>query len=129
MGLFDKSTNLPTHISFSTRSEAFTYMLNYLMSEKKMEPMEAAKQANEFAEIFLAVECADDNERDIVQSLANELSNSRILNARTLINMKPMFDKNRNELIQLFDMISQNGIGSILSVKGGMIISKLAKRK
>lgn len=80
--------------------------------------------------IFLAVECADDNERDIVQSLANELSNSRILNARTLINMKPMFDKNRNELIQLFDMISQNnGIGSILSVKGGMIISKLAKRK
>lgn len=42
---------------------------------------------------------------------------------------KPMFDKNRNELIQLFDMISQNGIGSILSVKGGMIISKLAKRK
>lgn len=68
--------------------------------------------------IFLAVECADDNERDIVQSLANELSNSRILNARTLINMKPMFD-----------MISQNGIGSILSVKGGMIISKLAKRK
>lgn len=43
--------------------------------------------------IFLAVECADDNERDIVQSLANELSNSRILNARTLINMKPMFDK------------------------------------
>lgn len=43
--------------------------------------------------------------------------------------MKPMFDKNRNELIQLFDMISQNGIGSILSVKGGMIISKLAKRK
>lgn len=104
MGLFDKSTNLPTHISFSTRSEAFTYMLNYLISEKKMEPMEAAKQAN-------------------------ELSNSRILNARTLINMKPMFDKNRNELIQLFDMISQNGIGSILSVKGGMIISKLAKRK
>lgn len=79
--------------------------------------------------IFLAVECADDNERGIVQSLANELSNSRILNARTLINMKPMFDKNRNELIQLFDMISQNGIGSILSVKGGMIISKLAKRK
>lgn len=44
MGLFDKSTNLPTHISFSTRSEAFTYMLNYLISEKKMEPMEAAKQ-------------------------------------------------------------------------------------
>lgn len=39
------------------------------------------------------------------------------------------FIQNRNELIQLFDMISQNGIGSILSVKGGMIISKLAKRK
>ena len=39
-------------MSFSTRAEAFAYMLNYQLNEKKADPMEAAKKANEFAEIF-----------------------------------------------------------------------------
>lgn len=51
MGLFDKNKQ-PCNLSFSTRQEAFTYMLGYLINEKCLEPMEAAKQANEFAEIF-----------------------------------------------------------------------------
>ena len=39
-------------MSFSTRAEAFAYMLNYQLTEKKADPMEAAKNANEFADIF-----------------------------------------------------------------------------
>lgn len=39
-------------MTFSTRAEAFAYMLNYQLNEKKADPMEAAKKANEFAEIF-----------------------------------------------------------------------------
>ena len=39
-------------MSFATRAEAFAYMLNYQLNEKKADPMEAAKKANEFAEIF-----------------------------------------------------------------------------
>ena len=38
-------------MSFSTRAEAFAYMLNYQLTEKKADPMEAAKNANEFADI------------------------------------------------------------------------------
>lgn len=38
--------------NFSSRSEAFNSMLAYLIEEKKMDPMQAAKEANEFAEIF-----------------------------------------------------------------------------
>lgn len=51
MGLFDRQQQQP-RLDFTTRADAFSYMLKYLMDEKKMEPMEAAKQANEFAEIF-----------------------------------------------------------------------------
>lgn len=36
---------------FETRAEAFNYMLKYLM-DSGVEPLDAAKQANEFAEIF-----------------------------------------------------------------------------
>ena len=39
-------------MNFSTRAEAFAYMLNYQLNEKKADPMEAAKRANEFADIF-----------------------------------------------------------------------------
>lgn len=39
-------------MTFSTRAEAFAYMLSYQLNEKKADPMEAAKNANEFAEIF-----------------------------------------------------------------------------
>ena len=39
-------------MTFSTRAEAFAYMLSYQLNEKKADPMEAANNANEFADIF-----------------------------------------------------------------------------
>lgn len=47
---FRKTESAP--LSFATRAEAFAYMLSYQLNEKHVEPMEAAKRANEFAEIF-----------------------------------------------------------------------------
>lgn len=38
--------------NFSSRAEAFNSMLAYLIEEKKIDPMQAAKEANKFAEIF-----------------------------------------------------------------------------
>lgn len=48
--LFSKKES-PT-LRFTSRAEAFAYMLAYQMEEKKADPMEAAKKANEFADIF-----------------------------------------------------------------------------
>lgn len=39
-------------MKFATRGEAFGYMLSYMIEEKGSDPMEAARKANEFAEIF-----------------------------------------------------------------------------
>lgn len=39
-------------MKFSTRSEAFSYMLMYMIEEKHADPLEAAQKANEFADIF-----------------------------------------------------------------------------
>lgn len=46
-----KKTSLGT-TNFRSREEAFSAMLAYLIEEKGLEPMDAARQANEFAEIF-----------------------------------------------------------------------------
>ena len=50
--MFNKDKEALKTLEFKSRAEAFNYMLTYLLSEKKIEPAEAAKQANEFAEIF-----------------------------------------------------------------------------
>lgn len=39
-------------MQFTTRAEAFAYMLKYQLEEKRAEPMVAAEKANEFADIF-----------------------------------------------------------------------------
>lgn len=39
-------------MQFSTRAEAFAFMLKWQLEEKKADPMEAAEKANQFAEIF-----------------------------------------------------------------------------
>lgn len=49
--MFTKKEEART-MTFSTRAEAFAYMLSYQLNEKKADPMEAAKNANEFADIF-----------------------------------------------------------------------------
>lgn len=39
-------------LKFTTRAEAFSYMLMYMTEEKHADPLEAAQKANEFANIF-----------------------------------------------------------------------------
>lgn len=41
-------------MQFSTRAEAFAYMLKWQLEERKADPMEAAEKANQFADIFSA---------------------------------------------------------------------------
>ena len=53
MGFSMFQTKKPqTELKFTTRAEAFSYMLMYMTEEKHAEPLEAAQKANEFADIF-----------------------------------------------------------------------------
>lgn len=48
--MFPKKT--PPELKFASRADAFSYMLVYMVEEKHADPLEAAKKANEFADIF-----------------------------------------------------------------------------
>lgn len=52
MGFFDKKQVAEIRSDFSSRADAFAYMINYMIVEKKVEPMEAAEKADTFAKIF-----------------------------------------------------------------------------
>lgn len=51
MGVFQQKKPQPA-MKFTTRAEAFSYMLVYMTEEKHADPLEAAQKANEFADIF-----------------------------------------------------------------------------
>lgn len=51
MGLLPQKKT-PPEMRFSTRAEAFSYMLVYMTEERNADPLEAAQKANEFADIF-----------------------------------------------------------------------------
>lgn len=52
MGFFGDGARMKDMPRFTSRAEAFGYMLAYQMEEKKADPMEAAQRANEFADII-----------------------------------------------------------------------------
>lgn len=79
--------------------------------------------------LYVVVDCKDDTEKDAVQSALNELSNSRILSGSTIVNMFPLFMRNKNDLMELFNMIKTKGVSSLLSIKGGMLIKRLSSKK
>ena len=77
--------------------------------------------------INIAVDCVDDAERDAVQRVMEEISAMRLFNVNALVGMYPNMKAHQSELIQLFRLIRQNGVKSLFSVNGGVLLSKLAK--
>lgn len=77
--------------------------------------------------VFLAIECADEKERDEAQLILNELSNARVITADRLIKAYPMFKARETEIKQLFSMVSNNGIKGLLSIQGASLLAKLAR--
>lgn len=78
--------------------------------------------------IIIAVDCADDAQRDRVQDIVNEISGMRMLDGGKIEGMYPFFRLHHDEISQLFSMISRNGIKSVMSGQGLALITKLARR-
>ncbi len=78
--------------------------------------------------ITIAVDCADDQERDMVQDIMAEISGMGILSANSIIGMYPFLKANRAQIFELFGMVSKNGIKSIISAKGISMLTQLTRR-
>ena len=78
--------------------------------------------------IAIAVDCEDDAQRDRIQAIMDEISGMRMLNGGQIENMYPFFRTHQAELFQLFGMVSNGGIKSLMSGQGVALITKLAKR-
>ena len=77
--------------------------------------------------IIIAVDCADDAQRDKVQNIANEVSGMRLLTASRLIGMYPYVSAHRGDIAEIFSIVSTNGIKGIVSGRGIQLLTKLTR--
>lgn len=78
--------------------------------------------------IIIAVDCADDAQRDRVQGIMNEISGMRVLDGTKIEGMYPYFRSHQGELYQLFNLVGKGGVKALVSAQGISIITKLARR-
>nr|DAY67532.1 MAG TPA: hypothetical protein [Caudoviricetes sp.] len=78
--------------------------------------------------VFIVLDFDSEDQKAQVQDILKEISNERILTGRQIVSVAPIVRKNKSEIAQLFTMIKEGGIRSLMSVKGGMLISKMSKK-
>ena len=78
--------------------------------------------------VFIVPDFDSEEQKAQVQDILKEISNERILTGRQIVSVAPIVRKNKSEIAQLFTMIKDGGIRSLMSVKGGMLISKMSKK-
>lgn len=78
--------------------------------------------------VFIVLDFDSEEQKAQVQDILKEISNERILTGRQIVSVAPIVRKNKSEIAQLFIMIKEGGIKSLMSVKGGMLISKMSKK-
>ena len=78
--------------------------------------------------IEIAVECADDAQRDRVQGIMNEVSGMRLLDGAKIEGAYPFLKAHWGDLRSLFGLVQKGGIKSLMSGQGIGLMTKLARR-
>lgn len=76
----------------------------------------------------IAIDCANDAQRDDVQKILEEVSAMRLLDGNAIVTAYPWMKAHRSELTQLFNLIAKDGVKAIVSVPGGTLIAKLMRK-
>lgn len=78
--------------------------------------------------VFLAIECADEAQRDELQPILNEISTMRVITAEQILKAWPMIKARQGEIRNLFSLVSNNGVKGLMSVQGASLITQLMRK-
>lgn len=79
--------------------------------------------------VFIVLDFDNEQQKEEVQELLKEVSNERILAGRQVVSIAPMIRRNKEDLAELFSMIKNGGVKSLMSIKGGTLISRISKKR
>lgn len=78
--------------------------------------------------LYIAIECANDQEEQAAQEVLKQLSNMRIFDAKKLITYYPILKSREGTIRELFNLITTGGIKSLLSMRGMGLIKSLTSK-
>lgn len=78
--------------------------------------------------VFLAIECADEKQRDELQPILNEISTMRVVTAEQILKAWPMVKARQSEIRSLFALVSNNGVKGLMSVQGASLLTQLMRK-
>lgn len=79
--------------------------------------------------VYLVLDFDNDEQKNDVQEALKEISNQRAITGRQIQQMYPFYRANRAELSELFRMISNGGVRSIMSLRGAQLIKNITTKR
>lgn len=77
--------------------------------------------------IYIAVECANDEQRDRVQRIAEEISSMRVFDGNMIEGVYPTLRAKQSQISGIIQHIKANGIQGVKSVKFLTLIGELIR--
>ena len=78
--------------------------------------------------VFLVVDVDNEEQKEAIQQIMNDVSNMRMLQGGKIVSLYPFVKKHQNELYQIFRIVADGGVKSLLSPTGMNVISKLIRK-
>lgn len=75
--------------------------------------------------LYIAIDCGNDQEEQAAQEVLKQISNMRIFDAKKLITYYPILKSREKGIRELFGLVSNGGVKSLLSMKGISLIKSL----
>lgn len=67
--------------------------------------------------IYIAIDCADDAQKERVQKIAEELSCMRVFDGDMIENTYPILDAKKGQIYNIIQHLKSNGVQGVKSIK------------
>lgn len=75
--------------------------------------------------VYIVLDFADEAQKEQVQEIFKEVSNMRVTNGAQIITFYPFIKSHQQTILQLFNLVKQNGVKAIVSMQGAALIKQL----
>lgn len=77
--------------------------------------------------VFIVLDFEDEEQVKELQEELNNFSNSRVLDGHKLRTMLPMYQRHKQDIAELLQMVTGGGLRALLSARGAQLINNLRK--
>ena len=78
--------------------------------------------------VFLVLDFADEVQKEQVQEIFKDVSNMRVINGTQIVSFYPFIKSHQQTILQLFNLIKENGVKAVMSLQGAALIKKLMSK-